>query len=75
MLAKYFTNKLNIATMSHVSLQGAALEQAIISQRPQLEKLISTTAHERMPWFHGAITREDSEARLQGGPRVNGKFL
>lgn len=64
-----------MATMSHVSLQGAALEQAIISQRPQLEKLISTTAHERMPWFHGAITREDSEARLQGGPRINGKFL
>uniref|UniRef100_A0A3Q4GXW0 Tyrosine-protein kinase n=1 Tax=Neolamprologus brichardi TaxID=32507 RepID=A0A3Q4GXW0_NEOBR len=57
------------------NLQGAALEQAIISQRPQLEKLISTTAHERMPWFHGTITREDSEPRLQRGPRANGKFL
>ncbi|XP_013870539.1 tyrosine-protein kinase SYK [Austrofundulus limnaeus] len=57
------------------NLQGAVLEQAIISQRPQLEKLIATTAHERMPWFHGAITREDSESRLQGGPRINGKFL
>ncbi|XP_029941237.1 tyrosine-protein kinase SYK [Salarias fasciatus] len=57
------------------NLQGAALEQAIISQRPQLEKLIATTAHERMPWFHGTITREDSEPRLQHGPRVNGKFL
>uniref|UniRef100_A0AAX7TLH6 Tyrosine-protein kinase n=1 Tax=Astatotilapia calliptera TaxID=8154 RepID=A0AAX7TLH6_ASTCA len=57
------------------NLQGAALEQAIISQRPQLEKLIATTAHERMPWFHGTITREDSEPRLQCGPRANGKFL
>lgn len=57
------------------NLQGAALEQAIISQRPQLEKLIATTAHERMPWFHGAITREDSEPRLQNGSRTNGKFL
>ncbi|KAI3361776.1 hypothetical protein L3Q82_001965 [Scortum barcoo] len=57
------------------NLQGAALEQAIISQRPQLEKLIATTAHEKMPWFHGTITREDSEPRLQNGSRANGKFL
>ncbi|CAG5867101.1 tyrosine-protein kinase SYK isoform 1-T2 [Menidia menidia] len=56
-------------------LQGPALEQAIISQRPQLEKRIATTAHERMPWFHGGITREDSEPRLQNGSRTNGKFL
>uniref|UniRef100_A0A671NQE6 Tyrosine-protein kinase n=1 Tax=Sinocyclocheilus anshuiensis TaxID=1608454 RepID=A0A671NQE6_9TELE len=46
------------------NLQGSALEQAIISQRPQLEKLIATTAHEKMPWFHGKIDREDSEQRL-----------
>ncbi|XP_057674360.1 tyrosine-protein kinase SYK [Corythoichthys intestinalis] len=57
------------------NLQGTALEQAIISQRPHLEKLIAATAHERMPWFHGKITREDSEPRLQNGSRTNGKFL
>ncbi|XP_049594433.1 tyrosine-protein kinase SYK isoform X3 [Syngnathus scovelli] len=57
------------------NLQGTALEQAIISQRPHLEKLIATTAHERMPWFHGKITREESEPRLQNGSRTNGKFL
>ncbi|KAM9840861.1 tyrosine-protein kinase SYK isoform 2-T2 [Aulostomus maculatus] len=57
------------------SLQGAALEQAIISQRPQLEKLIATHAHEKMPWYHGEITRMDSEPRLQNGSRTNGKFL
>ncbi|KAK7895846.1 hypothetical protein WMY93_021171 [Mugilogobius chulae] len=57
------------------NLQGAALEQAVISQKPQLEKVIATTAHERMPWFHGKITREESESRLQSGSRKNGKFL
>ncbi|CAL8322211.1 unnamed protein product [Lota lota] len=57
------------------NLSETELEQAIISQRPQLEKLIATTAHEKMPWFHGKITREDSEPRLQNGSRVNGRFL
>ncbi|RXN11820.1 tyrosine- kinase SYK isoform X1 [Labeo rohita] len=57
------------------NLQGSALEQAIISQRPQLEKLIATTAHEKMPWFHGKIDREDSEMRLLRSSHVNGKFL
>ncbi|XP_058645590.1 tyrosine-protein kinase SYK isoform X2 [Onychostoma macrolepis] len=57
------------------NLQGSALEQAIISQRPQLEKLIATTAHEKMPWFHGKIDREDSELRLRRSSHVNGKFL
>ncbi|KAG7280790.1 hypothetical protein CRUP_035455, partial [Coryphaenoides rupestris] len=57
------------------NLSDTELEQAIISQRPQLEKLIATTAHEKMPWFHGNITREDSEPRLQNGHRSNGRFF
>ncbi|KAF4804128.1 Tyrosine-protein kinase SYK [Turdus rufiventris] len=57
------------------NLQGHALEQAIISQKPQLEKLIATTAHEKMPWFHGRISREESEHRILFGSRTNGKFL
>ncbi|KFQ45511.1 Tyrosine-protein kinase SYK [Nestor notabilis] len=57
------------------NLQGHALEQAIISQKPQLEKLIATTAHEKMPWFHGRISREESEHRILIEPRNNGKFL
>ncbi|XP_064032933.1 tyrosine-protein kinase SYK isoform X2 [Pogoniulus pusillus] len=57
------------------NLQGNALEQAIISQKPQLEKLIATTAHEKMPWFHGRISREESEHRILIGLRNNGKFL
>uniref|UniRef100_A0A8D0H460 Tyrosine-protein kinase n=1 Tax=Sphenodon punctatus TaxID=8508 RepID=A0A8D0H460_SPHPU len=57
------------------NLQGQALEQAIISQKPQLEKLIATTAHEKMPWFHGKISRDDSEQRVLVGTRTNGKFL
>ncbi|XP_060228992.1 tyrosine-protein kinase SYK isoform X3 [Meriones unguiculatus] len=57
------------------NLQGQALEQAIISQKPQLEKLIATTAHEKMPWFHGKISREESEQTVLIGSKVNGKFL
>ncbi|KAG8596066.1 hypothetical protein GDO81_001721 [Engystomops pustulosus] len=57
------------------NLQGEALEQAIISQKPQLEKLIATTAHERMPWFHGSISREESEHLLLNGIKTNGTFL
>lgn len=55
--------------------QGDALEQAIISQAPQVEKLIATTAHERMPWYHGNITREEAERRLYSGAQPDGKFL
>uniref|UniRef100_A0A3Q2HPD6 Tyrosine-protein kinase SYK n=1 Tax=Equus caballus TaxID=9796 RepID=A0A3Q2HPD6_HORSE len=57
------------------NLQGEALEQAIISQKPQLEKLIATTAHEKMPWFHGKISRDESEQVVLIGSKINGKFL
>ncbi|XP_060056501.1 tyrosine-protein kinase SYK isoform X4 [Erinaceus europaeus] len=57
------------------NLQGQALEQAIISQKPQLEKLIATTAHEKMPWFHGKISRDESEQIVLIGSKINGKFL
>nr|XP_044987061.1 tyrosine-protein kinase SYK [Jaculus jaculus]XP_044987062.1 tyrosine-protein kinase SYK [Jaculus jaculus]XP_044987063.1 tyrosine-protein kinase SYK [Jaculus jaculus]XP_044987064.1 tyrosine-protein kinase SYK [Jaculus jaculus] len=57
------------------NLQGQALEQAIISQKPQLEKLIATTAHEKMPWFHGNISRNESEELVLIGSKTNGKFL
>uniref|UniRef100_A0A8C5TR74 Tyrosine-protein kinase n=1 Tax=Malurus cyaneus samueli TaxID=2593467 RepID=A0A8C5TR74_9PASS len=56
-------------------LEGDALEQAIISQAPQVEKLVATTAHERMPWYHGNISREEAERRLYSGAQPDGKFL
>ncbi|KFP27361.1 Tyrosine-protein kinase ZAP-70, partial [Colius striatus] len=56
-------------------LEGDALEQAIISQAPQVEKLIATTAHERMPWYHGSIPRDEAERRLYSGAQPDGKFL
>ncbi|ROI46682.1 Tyrosine-protein kinase ZAP-70 [Anabarilius grahami] len=57
------------------SLEGEAMEQAIISQAPQLEKLIATTAHEKMLWFHGKIPRQEGERRLYSGSQPDGKFL
>ncbi|XP_064228165.1 tyrosine-protein kinase ZAP-70-like isoform X2 [Aotus nancymaae] len=55
--------------------KGEALEQAIISQAPQVEKLIATTAHERMPWYHSNLTREEAERKLYSGTQTDGKFL
>uniref|UniRef100_A0A8C9QEG6 Tyrosine-protein kinase SYK n=1 Tax=Spermophilus dauricus TaxID=99837 RepID=A0A8C9QEG6_SPEDA len=57
------------------NLQGQALEQAIISQKPQLEKLIATTAHEKIPWFHRNISRDESEQIVLIGSKTNGNFL
>ncbi|KAM8888522.1 tyrosine-protein kinase ZAP-70 [Synchiropus picturatus] len=57
------------------NLEGEAMEQAIISQAPQLEKLIATTAHEKMTWYHGKIPRKEGERRLYLGAQPDGKFL
>uniref|UniRef100_UPI003AAC8D95 tyrosine-protein kinase ZAP-70 n=1 Tax=Centroberyx gerrardi TaxID=166262 RepID=UPI003AAC8D95 len=57
------------------NLEGDAMEQAIISQAPQLEKLIATTAHEKMPWYHSKISRLEGERRLYSGAQPDGKFL
>uniref|UniRef100_A0A8C9FKT5 Tyrosine-protein kinase n=1 Tax=Pavo cristatus TaxID=9049 RepID=A0A8C9FKT5_PAVCR len=40
-----------------------------------VEKLIATTAHERMPWYHGNIARDEAERRLYSGAQPDGKFL
>ncbi|KAI4872298.1 hypothetical protein NFI96_027726 [Prochilodus magdalenae] len=57
------------------NLEGDAMEQAIISQAPQLEKLIATTAHEKMPWYHSKIPRKEGERRLYSASQPDGKFL
>lgn len=40
-----------------------------------MEKLIATTAHERMPWYHSSLTREEAERKLYSGSQTDGKFL
>uniref|UniRef100_A0A3Q2YQB2 Tyrosine-protein kinase n=1 Tax=Hippocampus comes TaxID=109280 RepID=A0A3Q2YQB2_HIPCM len=57
------------------NLEGEAMEQAIISQAPQLEKLIATMAHEKMSWYHGKISRQECERLLYSGTQPDGKFL
>uniref|UniRef100_A0A674MH83 Tyrosine-protein kinase n=1 Tax=Takifugu rubripes TaxID=31033 RepID=A0A674MH83_TAKRU len=57
------------------NLEGEAMELAIDSQASQLEKLIAITAHEKMPWFHGKIPRQEGERRLYSGAQPDGKFL
>lgn len=51
------------------------MEQAIVNHATQLEKLIATTAHEKMPWYHGKIPRNEGERRLYSGAQPDGKFL
>ncbi|XP_053318414.1 tyrosine-protein kinase ZAP-70 [Spea bombifrons] len=57
------------------NLEGQSLEQAIISQAPQVEKLIATTAHEQMAWYHGNISRDEAQRKLYSGAQPDGKFL
>lgn len=57
------------------NLEGEEMEQAIISQAPCLEKIIATMAHEKMPWYHGKISRQEGERRLYSGAQPDGKFL
>lgn len=66
---------MSVSASGCLSAQGEAMEQAIISQAPQLEKLIATTAHEKMPWYHGKINRHEGERRLYSGAQPDGKFL
>ncbi|CAL8349879.1 tyrosine-protein kinase ZAP-70 [Gadus morhua] len=58
------------------SLEDAEdIEQAVISHAPQLEKLMATTAHEKMAWYHGKISRQEGERLLNTGSKTDGKFL
>lgn len=61
--------------LSFLGAQGEAMEQVIINQASQLEKLIAITAHEKMPWYHANIPRQEGERRLYCGAQPDGKFL
>lgn len=40
-----------------------------------IRTLIYKSLHEFQPWFHGKISREDAERRIEEGPTRDGKFL
>lgn len=40
-----------------------------------IRTLIYKSLHEFQPWFHGKITREEAERRIEEGQRRDGKFL
>ncbi|KAK7888873.1 hypothetical protein WMY93_024433 [Mugilogobius chulae] len=45
------------------------------SARPKPGETHRTTAHERMSWYHGKISRQEGERRLYSGAQPDGKFL
>uniref|UniRef100_A0A287CT83 Tyrosine-protein kinase n=1 Tax=Ictidomys tridecemlineatus TaxID=43179 RepID=A0A287CT83_ICTTR len=55
-------------------LEGEALEQAIISQAPQVEKLIATTAHERMPWYHSTTVWYQTDGKMLRPRKEQGTY-
>ena len=44
-------------------------------QRAELETMIVKDLHEKMPWFHGEINREEAAERLAVKGKGNGRFL
>uniref|UniRef100_A0A8C4NIE4 Tyrosine-protein kinase n=1 Tax=Eptatretus burgeri TaxID=7764 RepID=A0A8C4NIE4_EPTBU len=56
-------------------LEGAEAERMIKHQRAELETMIVKDLHEKMPWFHGEINREEAAERLAVKGKGNGRFL
>ncbi|XP_078474773.1 tyrosine-protein kinase SYK-like isoform X1 [Lampetra planeri] len=57
-------------------VEGAEADALIARQRPDLEKEVASSLHEKLPWFHGSISRKTSEERLLSQRQVpNGRFL
>ena len=55
--------------------QGVKLDKAFGPQREHLVILVAKDLHNKQPWYHGKISRQESEKRLQQSGHADGKFL
>ncbi|CAG5128976.1 unnamed protein product [Candidula unifasciata] len=54
---------------------NASLSRALGTMRESLLILVLRNMHERMPWYHGEITREECIRRLEESGHEDGKFI
>ncbi|GFR68117.1 tyrosine-protein kinase [Elysia marginata] len=54
---------------------NANLSRALGPMRESLLMHVLQTLHERMPWFHGEISRDEGIARLEHSGHSDGKFI
>ena len=51
------------------------MKDAVIKRRGAFEQLVGGILHRKQLWFHGPITREESEARIMILDMRDGLFL
>ncbi|GFO37119.1 tyrosine-protein kinase [Plakobranchus ocellatus] len=54
---------------------NANMSRALGPMRESLLMHVLQTLHERMPWFHGEISRDEGVRRLERSGHVDGKFI
>lgn len=57
------------------SIRGVNKERALGAQREHLVIMVAKDLHTKQPWYHGKISRTDSENRLKNSGHKDGKFL
>ncbi|KAL5021706.1 hypothetical protein ScPMuIL_000861 [Solemya velum] len=57
------------------TIKNADMNKALGSHREHLVTMVSKQLHEKQPWYHGKIGREEAEKRLQKSGHSNGKFI
>jgi tyrosine-protein kinase ZAP-70 len=55
--------------------QNVRIETALGAQRDHLMVMVAKDLHAQMPWFHGSISREEADKRLNADGHEDGKFL
>lgn len=58
-----------------VTLEGSTNSAVTTLNIETMRTLIYKSLHEFQPWFHGKISRDDAERRIEDGPTRDGKFL